>query len=117
MSTNHDPAAGGVLERPPVTPAPGAPLALAMSGGAARGMAHIGALKALEARGREPSFVAGTSYGTIIAALYALTGHALEVERAVRAQDVAEVWRQGFDFGLRRGVMIVGRGRLDVLDR
>src|SRR5690554_1394292 len=117
MSTNHDPAAGGVLERPPVTPAPGAPLALAMSGGAARGMAHIGALKALEARGRAPCFVAGTSYGAIIAALYALTGNALELERVVRAQDVAEIWRQGFDFGLHRGAMIHGRRLADWLDR
>lgn len=117
MSTNHDPAAGGVLERPPVTPAPGAPLALAMSGGAARGMAHIGALKALEARGRAPSFVAGTSYGAIIAALYALTGNALELERVVRAQDVAEIWRQGFDFGLHRGAMIDGRRLAYWLDR
>lgn len=95
----------------------GRPFALALSGGAARGMAHIGVLKALEAHGRAPALVAGTSYGAIIAALYALSGSALEVERITRSQDVAEIWRQAFDFGLHRGALIHGRRLTDWLDR
>ena len=92
-------------------------VALALSGGAARGMAHIGVLKALERAGTPPRLVAGTSYGAIIAALYALSGNALEVERVTRTQDVAEIWRQGLDFGLHRGALINGRRLTEWLDR
>ncbi len=95
----------------------GRPVALALSGGAARGMAHIGVLKALEDMGAAPTLVAGTSYGAIIASLYALSGSALEVERITRSQDVAEIWRQGVDFGLHRGALIHGRRLTDWLDR
>lgn len=80
-------------------------------------MAHIGVLKALERRGAPPRLVAGTSYGAIVAALYALCGNALEVERITRAQDVAEIWRQALDFGLHRGALIEGRRLADWLDR
>lgn len=43
---------------------------LALGGGAARGIAHIGVLKALDQAGLKPSFVAGTSVGSLIGALY-----------------------------------------------
>lgn len=92
-------------------------LALALSGGAARGMAHVGVLKVLDETGVPPRLVAGTSYGAIIAALYALSGSALEVERLTRTQDVAEIWRQAFDFGLHRGAMIEGQRLTAWLDR
>lgn len=96
----------------------GAPrLALALSGGAARGMAHIGVLKALEAAGVKPALVAGTSYGAIVAALYALAGSALEVERITRSQDMAEVWRQGLDPGFHRGALVSGERLTNWLDR
>lgn len=92
-------------------------MALALSGGAARGMAHIGVLKALEQMNAAPTLVAGTSYGAVIASLYALSGSSLEVERITRSQDVAEIWRQGIDFGLHRGALINGRRLTDWLDR
>ena len=98
-------------------PLPQRGVALALSGGAARGMAHIGVLKALERAGTPPRLVAGTSYGAIIAALYALCGSALEVERVTRTQDVAEIWRQSLDFGLHRGALINGRRLTEWLDR
>ena len=44
---------------------------LALSGGGIRGVAHIGVLKALEEEGRVPSWIAGTSAGSIVAGLYA----------------------------------------------
>ncbi len=47
-------------------------LGVAFGGGAARGIAHIGALRALRSRPQYlPSIVAGTSAGSIVAALYA----------------------------------------------
>jgi predicted acylesterase/phospholipase RssA len=61
--------------------------------------------------------VAGTSYGAVIAALYALGSPAAELERVIRSQDVAELWRQGFDFGLHEGALIRGTRLADWLDR
>ena len=46
-------------------------IGLVLSGGGARGIAHIGAIKALEEHGIYPSHIAGTSAGAIIGALYA----------------------------------------------
>ena len=44
---------------------------LIFEGGGAKGLAHIGALKAAEQRGIEPAGVAGASAGSIVAALVA----------------------------------------------
>jgi NTE family protein len=58
-------------------PIPAAPplrkvrIALALGGGAARGFAHIGVIKALEAQGIVPDIVVGTSAGSVVGALYA----------------------------------------------
>lgn len=45
-------------------------IGLALSGGAARGIAHIGVLMYLEERGVKPCCIAGTSAGSIVGALY-----------------------------------------------
>ncbi|NNL03211.1 MAG: patatin-like phospholipase family protein [Eudoraea sp.] len=44
---------------------------LVLSGGGVRGIAHIGAIKALEEHGIIPDIIAGTSAGAIVGALYA----------------------------------------------
>ena len=44
---------------------------LALSGGAVRGLAHIGVIKALQEVGIKPAVVAGTSVGSIIGAAFA----------------------------------------------
>jgi len=46
-------------------------IGLALSGGGARGCAHIGVIKALEEEGVRPDLLSGTSAGAIVAALYA----------------------------------------------
>jgi NTE family protein len=52
-------------------PKPPLKIALALGGGAARGFAHIGVIKALEAQGIVPDIVVGTSAGSVVGALYA----------------------------------------------
>lgn len=56
-----------------VQPKPPRPLkiGLALGGGAARGFAHIGVIKVLEAQGIVPDIVVGTSAGSLVGALYA----------------------------------------------
>src|SRR5512135_3059084 len=56
---------------PPAVERPPAKIALALGGGAARGFAHIGVIKALEAQGISPDIVVGTSAGSVVGALYA----------------------------------------------
>ncbi len=54
-------------------------IGLALGGGAARGFAHIGVIQVLEEQGLQPALVAGTSAGSLVAALYAsgMTGRQL----------------------------------------
>lgn len=47
-------------------------IGLVLSGGGAKGLAHIGAIKVLEEAGIVPDYIAGTSMGSIVGALYAL---------------------------------------------
>ncbi len=46
-------------------------IGLALSGGGARGISHIGVLKALEEFGVTVSCISGTSAGSIVGSLYA----------------------------------------------
>lgn len=47
-------------------------IALALGGGGARGFAHIGVLEIMERHEIKPDYIAGTSMGSVIAAMYAL---------------------------------------------
>lgn len=46
-------------------------IGLALSGGGARGFAHLGAIRALEEAGIRPDIIAGVSAGSVVACLYA----------------------------------------------
>lgn len=64
---------------------PGPRIGVVLGGGALKGMAHIGALKALEEAGLEPSLYAGSSIGAIMGAAMASGRTADELrERALR---------------------------------
>ena len=60
-----------LLAAPPVSEPPKPRIGLVLSGGAARGLAHIGVLKALEEQGIKIDAIAGTSMGAVIGGLYA----------------------------------------------
>ncbi len=63
------------------------PVGLVLSGGSARGYAHIGVIKVLEANGLMPDIIVGTSAGSIVGALYASGLNAAELEAAVSQLD------------------------------
>ncbi|MBT8047967.1 MAG: BamA/TamA family outer membrane protein [Xanthomonadales bacterium] len=65
----HDLCAEDNAERPKI--------GLALSGGGARGGAHVGVLKAIEELGLPVDYIAGTSMGAIIGGLYA-SGHSAD---------------------------------------
>ncbi len=69
-------------------------LGLALGGGGAHGLAHIGVLKVLSAAGIKIDFLAGTSMGGLVAALFAAGLPADEIERiAVQRGESREMIR------------------------
>jgi len=66
---------------PPVVIEKPVRIGLALGGGAARGFAHIGVIKALEAQGITPDFIAGTSAGAVVGALYASGMNSFELQK------------------------------------
>jgi NTE family protein len=77
----------------------GAPpkVGLALGGGFARGIAHVGVLRVLERRGISVHMIAGVSAGSIVAAAYASGASPDEIGRAGCAMRLADVarWRVG----------------------
>jgi NTE family protein len=66
-------------------------IALVLGGGAARGFAHVGVIKALEAAGINPEIVVGTSAGSLVGALYAGGYNGFELQRLALAMDESAV--------------------------
>jgi NTE family protein len=61
------------------------PFTLVLGGGGARGLAHIGILKAFEQIGLLPSLIVGTSMGALIGGMYSQLGSAKKVEEKLKA--------------------------------
>lgn len=57
---------------------------LVLGGGGARGLAHIGVLKVLEAEGLRPGLIVGTSMGAIVGGMYAQYPNAAVVEDRIK---------------------------------
>jgi NTE family protein len=83
-------------------------LVLALSGGGARGIAHIGVLRALEENGIVVDGIAGTSMGALVGALYASGYRAKELRTIVVSFD----WNNAFS-GRPERVLVPLARRLD----
>lgn len=73
-------------------------IGLALGGGGARGIGHIGALKAFEELGVKFDYVAGTSAGSIMAALYAFGKTAKEMEELAKGLKKKDIMRGSIPF-------------------
>jgi NTE family protein len=83
-------------------PAPIRPrICLVLSGGGARGMAHIGVLKILEELKVPIDCIAGTSMGAVVGGLYASGMTAQQIDNTIRSVDWQEAFR---DAPPRRGL-------------
>ena len=83
---------GGAPSGGPLVPEkkPKAKVALALGGGAARGWAHIGVLRALDEEGIEVGMIAGTSIGALVGGCY-LAGKLDELEAFARSLTVRRI--------------------------
>ncbi|MGH7653072.1 MAG: patatin-like phospholipase family protein, partial [Gemmatimonadaceae bacterium] len=68
--------------------------ALVLSGGGAKGYAHIGVLEVMDSLGLKPDLVVGTSIGAIIGALYASGYSGKQIESTLRALPVQTLIRR-----------------------
>lgn len=68
-------------------PLPGMRVGLALGSGSIHGLAHIGVIEALEARGVEVKVVAGTSVGALVGSLYASGMNGRDIESLAKGMD------------------------------
>jgi len=66
-------------------------VALVLGGGAAKGFAHVGVIKALESHDIEPDMVIGTSAGSVVAALFAAGYSGFDLQRISLSMDETTV--------------------------
>jgi NTE family protein len=92
-------------------------VALVLGSGAARGFAHIGVIKALEAQGIRPNVVLGSSAGSVIAALYASGYSGLELNRIGLNLDEAALADWAYPFAGRFGGLIKGDALQSMVNR
>jgi NTE family protein len=83
-------------QAPPVTELPKPKIALVLGGGAARGFAHIGVIRALEQEKIPISMIIGTSVGSLIGAIYANDLNSFELEWSAFALNKEDL----FDYGI-----------------
>lgn len=93
VSAQAPAAAGSISQMTTATTAPARPkIGLALSGGGARGAAHIGVLRALEEHHIPVDYIAGTSMGAIVGGLYATGMTPDEIERTLTTADWATLF-------------------------
>lgn len=90
-------------------------IGLALGGGAARGWAHIGVLRALEKAGIRPDIIAGTSIGAVIGGCYA-AGRLDDVEEFARSLTKRRIFGY-LDFNFKGTGLINGQRLVEMLDR
>ncbi len=74
-------------------------VAVVLSGGGARGLAHIALLEALEERGIPIDMVMGTSMGSLIAGLYCAGYSSGDIERLVTENDLTDLFTDILETG------------------
>lgn len=95
------------------SPPPPLKVALVLGGGAARGFAHVGVIKALEAQGIVPDIVVGTSAGSVVGALYAAGYNGFELQELSMKMDEGQV----SDWSLPNRGMIKGVALQDFINK
>ncbi len=81
---------------------------LALGGGAARGWAHLGVLRALKKKGIEVDYIAGTSIGSLVGAFMA-AGHVEQLEDLALHLDWKQMLYYFFEVSFPRGGLVDGR--------
>jgi len=111
------PAVPPAVEQVPVTPPRRLKIGLALGGGAARGFAHIGVIKVLEAQGIVPDLVVGTSAGSLVGALYAAGNNAQALQKMAIDMDEAAISDWSVPFFSQSTGVLKGEGLQNYVNR
>ena len=119
------PPSADVAPAPAEPPAVAAPapaprrlkVGLALGGGAARGFAHIGVIKALEAQGIVPDLVVGTSAGSLVGALYAAGNNGQTLQKMATDMDEGAISDWSVPFFSGPTGMLKGEGLQNYVNR
>src|ERR1700687_291463 len=97
---------------PTVTDQPRPKIALVLGGGAARGFAHVGVIRALEQEKVPIDMIIGTSVGSLIGAIYAYDTNSFELEWTAFSLEKDQV----FDYGIFSAFTSMGFAKGDKLE-
>ncbi|QLG88452.1 patatin-like phospholipase family protein [Chitinibacter bivalviorum] len=98
---------------PTIKPIVPARIGLALGGGAAKGFAHIGVIKMLEANGIKIDIVSGTSAGSVVGSLYASGMDAFALQEKAVALDESQIR----DVNLIGGGLVKGQKLQDYVNQ
>ena len=79
---------------------------LVLSGGGAKGIAHIGVIRVLESKGIKPDYIVGTSFGALVGAFYAIGYTPDEMEKMIQSRD----WDFLLNDQIKRKNVLIGQG-------
>jgi NTE family protein len=115
----------GSVAAPPMRAAETAPaiaqkpirIGLVLGGGAARGFAHIGVIKALESQGIKPDVIVGTSAGSLVGALYAAGNNGFALQKMALSMDEAAISDWSVPFFAKVSGVLKGEAIQQYVDR
>ena len=106
-------------------------IGLVLSGGGAKGIAHIGVLKAIDSAGLKIDYVTGTSMGSIIGGMYSIGYSGNEIEKITKKlnwdellsgkpiykyvgiDEKEEFGQYSAEVGIKKGKLQIGTGLID----
>ena len=100
------------VQAPPVAWTGGPKIALVLGGGAARGFAHVGVIRALEQEKIPIDMIIGTSVGSLIGAIYASDRNSFELEWTAFTLEKDDL----FDYGIFSAITGMGLAKGDKLE-
>lgn len=80
-------------------------IGLALSGGGSRGYAHIGVIKILEQNNISVDFIAGSSAGALIGAMYSFFRDSKKLEQITLSNDLSKLLTLAWDFSFEKGII------------
>lgn len=92
-------------------------IALVLGGGAARGFAHVGVIKVLEAQGIYPDIIVGTSAGSVVGALYAGGNSGFALQKMAIDMDESAISDWSLPFLTKSTGIIKGEGLQNYINK